>query len=71
MSFSLPGAEAALGTAIQKSLGSRQLVFCLSPGIFLLCMRGNLPLCPSLPKRESDLTMGVNKEFSSEGFVDL
>lgn len=61
--FSLLGTEAALCTAIQKFLGSRKLVFCLSPGIFLLCQRGDLTLCTSLPTWESDLAMGVNKGF--------
>lgn len=51
MGFSLLGAEAALCTTIQKSLGSRQLAFCLSSGIFLLCKRGNLPV--SLPPSPS------------------
>lgn len=38
----------------KKTLGSGRLVFLLSPGIFLLCKKGNLSPCPSLHRWETD-----------------
>lgn len=52
---------------LKKPLGSRQLLFFLSPGTFLFYKSGNLPPHPSLHRWEIDLALGVNKGFHALG----